>query len=252
MTMTMTGGAAALSSLPAAASALAPALSGPAALPTGAATSFIFGYTMDEGSKISLLPPNDADVDQARVAAAPKLGPFHIHLSASFAGWPSACNMTSLAQLKALEPSITGLQGKPSGSKGEILGSGGKTPHDVECQFNLRTSFAPAGYTPSWAQINLEEIDSGAPASWAQELSGQKSQAHKYPAQYAYYPNLRNGVKCFDDGNELQCLKDDADFWVSGQKVTSGNFSGVDQAVWVDQIEIPLAEVIGAELTTAP
>jgi hypothetical protein len=59
---------------------------------------------------------------------------------------------------------------------------------------------------------------------------------------------LKNGVQCFDDGSELQCLKGDVNFWVSGQKVTGGNFFGADQAVWVDQIQVPLAEVLGAEL----
>jgi hypothetical protein len=34
--------------------------------------------------------------------------------------------------------------------------------------------------------------------------------------------------------------------------VTGEDLSGVDQSVWVDQIEIPLAEVIGPELTTSP
>jgi len=38
---------------------------------------------------------------------------------------------------------------------------------------------------------------------------------------------------------------------VNGQKVTGGNLSGADQSVWTDQVEIPLAEVIGAELTTS-
>jgi hypothetical protein len=33
---------------------------GAAALPVGATTDFPFGYALDEGAKISLLPPNDA------------------------------------------------------------------------------------------------------------------------------------------------------------------------------------------------
>ncbi len=222
-------------------------------LPLGPATSYLFGYTKFDGSKISLLPPNDSDVNQSLLARAPRVGPFHITLSASFAGWPSACDLTGLAQLKALDPSITGLDGAPVGSKAEILGSGGNTPHDTSCKFDLKTKFGPQGYsqTPSWVQINLEEIDAGAPASYQQSLAEQRAMTSKYPAQYADYPALNYGVKCFDDGNELQCLKDDASFWVSGQKVTGGNFTGVDQSVWVDQLEIPLAEVIGAELATS-
>jgi hypothetical protein len=42
----------------------------------GAASSYLFGYTKYEGSKINLLPPNDSDVNQSLVARAPKLGPF--------------------------------------------------------------------------------------------------------------------------------------------------------------------------------
>jgi hypothetical protein len=139
------------------------------------------------------------------------------------------------------------------GSKAEILGSGANTPHDTSCKFDLKTKFDPQGYsqTPSWVEISLEEIDSGAPSGYQQSLAEQKAMAPKYPAQYADYPALKNGVKCFDDGNELQCLKGDASFWVNGQKVTGGNLSGVDQSVWIDQVELPLAEVIGAKLTTS-
>jgi hypothetical protein len=232
---------------------VAGAASPPHTLPVGAATSYLFGYTKYEGSKISLLPPNDGDVNQSLVARGPKLGPFHIKLSTSFAGWPSACNLTGLLQLKALEPSVTALDGAPVGSKAEILGSGANTPQGTSCKFDLKTKFDPQGYsrTPSWVEISLQGIGSGASTSYQQSRAEQKAMAPKYPAQYADYPALKNGVKCFDDGNELQCLKGDVRFWVSGQKVTGGNLSGVDQSVWIDQVEIPLAEVIGAELTTS-
>jgi hypothetical protein len=112
------------------------------------------------------------------------------------------------------------------GSKAEILGSGANTPHDTSCKFDLKTKFDPQGYsqTPSWVEISLEEIDSGAPSGYQQSLAEQKAMAPKCPAQYADYPALKNGVKCFDDGNELQCLKGDASFWVNGQKVTGQPF----------------------------
>jgi hypothetical protein len=67
---------------------VAGAASPPHTLPVGAASSYLFGYTKYEGSKISLLPPNDSDVDQSLVARAPKLGPFHIKLSASLPAGP--------------------------------------------------------------------------------------------------------------------------------------------------------------------
>jgi hypothetical protein len=224
-----------------------------ASLPTGAATGYPFGYVMDAGSKTSLLPPNDKDVNQARLASAPKVGPFAINPSGPPSGWPDACKLTSLPQLKALEPSITGLRGNPVGSKAELLGTGHAAPHNTQCQFNVKTTFQPQGYgsTGSYVIIQIEAIDTGAPALYQEALTAQKGEAHKYPAQYADYSDLRNSVRCFDDGTELQCLKGDVNFWVSGQKVTGGNNFGADQAVWVDQIEIPLAEVLGAEIRAA-
>jgi hypothetical protein len=222
-------------------------------LPAGAATGFPFGYVLTEGAKTSLLPPNDNDVDQARLAHAPKVGPFSINPNGAPAGWPDACKLTSLTQLKVMEPSITGLRGAPVGSKAEILGTGHSAPHNTQCQFNLDTTFQPVGYgsTGSYVTVQLEDVGTGAVYAYRQALAGQKGEAHKYPAQYADYPDLRNGAQCFDDGNELQCLKGDVDFWVSGQKVTGGNYFGADQAVWIDQIQIPLAEELGAELKTA-
>ncbi|HTT88544.1 MAG TPA: hypothetical protein VMF65_03260 [Acidimicrobiales bacterium] len=222
-------------------------------LPTGPATGYPFGYVMDEGSKTSLLPPNDGDVDQSRVASAPRVGPFTINPNGPPTVWPDACKLTSLAQLKALEPSITGLRGKPAGSKAELLGTGHTAPHNTQCQFNLKTTFEPQGYgsTGSYVIVQIEAIDTGAPALYREALTAQKGEAHKYPAQYADYPNLKNSVQCFDDSTELQCLKGDVNFWVGGQKVTGGDYFGSDQAIWVVQIEIPLAEVLGAELKTS-
>lgn len=230
------------------------AKTGWASLPVGAATGFPFGYVKDEGVKISLPPPNDKDVDQSRVAKAPRVGPFHIDITAGEKAWPGACSLTSAAQLRSLFPAITGLKGKPVGAKGENLGSGGNTPHDVQCKFNLKTTFDPQGYaqTPSWVEVDIEEVDAGSPSSYAQARQQQAASAKKYPAQYADYPNLNNGVKCFYDGNEIQCLKGDFSYWVLGQKVTGGADSTTDQAVWVDQVEIPVAEMIGAEVSTTP
>ena len=223
-------------------------------LPVGAATGFPFGYVKDEGAKISLPPRNTNDVDQARVAKAPKVGPFRFNVNSGEKVWPDACSLTSAAQLHAVFPAIVAFKGKPVGAKGENLGSGSNTPRAVQCKFNLKTTFDPQGYsqTPTWVQINIEEVDGGAPSQYAESLQQQAAEAKKYPAQYADYPALKNGVKCFYDGNELQCLKGDFSFWVSGQKVTGGTYTSSDQAVWIDQVEIPLAEMIGAEVTTEP
>lgn len=221
-------------------------------MPVGPATGFPFGFVMDSGVKISRPPANAADVDQVRVVHAPRVGPFRINLAAGERAWPEACALTSPAQLHALFPAIVGYKGRPVGTKGQNLGSGSNTPHDVQCKFNLRTRFDPAGYaaTPSWVQVNIEEVDPGAPSQYAQSLHEQAAQAKKFPAQYANYPTLPYGVRCFYDGNELQCLKGDFSYWISGQKVTGGSNTSVDQAVWIDQVELPLAERIGSEVTT--
>ena len=173
-----------------------------APLPAGAATGYPFGYVRDEGAKTSLLPPNDKDVNQARVVSAPKVGPFTIDPNGSPTAWPDACKLTTLAQLKALEPSITGLRGNPVGTKAELLGTGRSAPHNTECQFNLKTTFQPQGYgsTGSYVLVQFEAINTGAPGLYREALAGQKSEAHKYPAQYADYPNLKNGPSASTTG----------------------------------------------------
>lgn len=224
----------------------------PKTLPTGPATGFPFGYVKDEGTRISLPPPNDADVDQARVAKAHKLGPFHVQMSRSFAGWPSACSVSNAAQLQSLIAGVTGLRGKPVATKAEILGSGGNTPHPTDCKWNLKTTFDDSSQSvPSYVEVSFEEIDPGAPATWRQELKDSHSEAKKYPAQYAYYSGLPHGVACFYDGTELQCLKGDFDFWVTGEKFTSGSYPSADTAVWIDQAELPLAEVVADEVSVS-
>jgi hypothetical protein len=240
--------------------AVLPAQKGPAGLPVGAATGFPFGYAMDEGAKISLLPPNDADVNQARVVAAPRVGPWRISVAGGDKGWPSACDLTSSRQLNALLPAIVGVQGAPIGSKGQsakLVGPPTTTPNDVRCRWDVKTTFTKAGYAPSWVGVYLDEVDANSPSAYSQALAQQKTSAAmghdvSYPWEYADYPNLKYGVKCFDDGSELQCLKDDAFYWVLGQKITGGPEANSDNAVWVDQIELPLAEVVGAELSTTP
>jgi hypothetical protein len=223
---------------------------GPGSLPVGAATSFVFGSYNDSGTPVSLLPPNADDVDQAAVSAAPRLGPFTVDPNAGPSTWPDACTLTNAAQLKALFPAITGVSGT-QGQKANIIGgSGGQTPNNTDCQFNLTTTFdsGNAGGPPSFVEINLQEIDPDSPTIWQQSQQQDDSPASQNTGQYALYSNLPGGVSCFYDGTELQCLKGDFDYWISGMKNTGGNFETVDQAVWIDQIELPLAEVLATEL----
>ena len=100
--------------------------------------------------------------------SAPKLVPFTINPSASPCGLARrAADLRALAQLKALEPSITGLRGNPVGTKAELLGTGGSVPHDTECQFNLKTTFQPQDYgsTGSYVTVQFEAVDPEAPGS---------------------------------------------------------------------------------------
>jgi hypothetical protein len=160
--------------------------------------------------------------------------------------------MTSAAQLRALFPAITGLSGAPVGTKGTLLG-GGNTPKNTDCKFTRTTAFdaaADESGVPSWVQVTVEEIDAGAPQAYQSAQQMQAAQAAQYPAQYANYPNVEKGLSCFTDGNELQCLKGDFNFWIEGQKVTGSQFTSTDQAEWIVQVELPLAEKLGAEITT--
>jgi hypothetical protein len=185
------------------------------------------------------------------VAAAHKYGPFVINLSAKMSTWPSACSLSSAAQLKSLFSGITGVRSTKA-TRAEVLG-GGNTPKPTDCNWYLKTSFEPSGYTTySNVEVSFTEVDTDAPSVWQEDLAQQKAEAKKYPAQYAYYPSLKYGAKCYDDGSELTCLKDDLAFNVTGSKVTGGTSYSSDQAVWVDQVLLPMAEVVAAEVSTKP
>lgn len=244
------GAALGVAAVPVPAQGAAPAATSVArGLPVGAATGFPFSYARVDGRKLSLLPPTTAGVDRARVDHAPRLGPFKISLKKGFSGWPSACRLTDAAQLKALFPAITGVRGRPVGTQVQLPGQARPTRQDTHCTFTLGTTFEPPGYSSySNVQVQLFEVGPSTPSRWASDLAAQHAEAKKYPTDYAYYPRLENGAKCFDDGTELHCLVGDIDYWVSGEKVTSGAYFSSDQSVWVDQVEIPLAEMLGREL----
>lgn len=223
------------------------------ALPEGAARGFPFGSAVIAGTHQSLLPPNASWVSQRRVARAPRLGPWAVKLNRGYAGWPNACRLTAKAQLQELVRGVTGLHGAPMGAKGVVAGQGHSTPHNARCTFTLATKFQPAGYsTYSSVELQLFQISNSAPSEWALDLGAQKAVAKKYPTQFAYYPGLPGGARCFDDGTELRCLKGLVYYWVSGEKVTGGRYFSSDQAVWVEQAELPLAEVLATELSARP
>ena len=233
---------------------VAGAASPPHTLPVGAATSYLFGYTKSEGSKISLLPPNDSDVNQSLVARASRLGPSHIRLSAQFCGLAQRLQPRRPRPTEGARAVHNRAGRRARGQQGREPGIGRQHPPRHELQVRPEDQVRPPGSrtNPELGRNQPGRDRRGRPRPATSSLWPSKRRWRtKYPAQYADYPALKNGVKCFDNGNELQCLKGDAIFWVSGRKVTGGNLSGVDQSVWVDQVEIPLAEVIGAELTTS-
>jgi hypothetical protein len=223
-------------------------------LPVGAAgpNFFPFGSTQSYGNRISLLPPNAKDVDFSDISRAPSVGPFDPKEDdSSFRSWPSACELTSAAQLHGLFSAITGLDGKPQGGTGTVYGAPRKTPHDTTCKFYLNDTFdtsATETGEPSWVEITEADISSDAHQEYVQSRQVQKEEVKQYPEDYADYPSLPNGVSCFSGGFGVKCLKGYTFYWIWGQKVTDGSNDGTDQSDWIDQIEIPLAVKLGSEL----
>jgi hypothetical protein len=221
------------------------ALTTPAATPTVAPP--LWGV---DSQGIPLPPPDASGVDQALITAAPLAGPFKIDPKAGPSGWPDACNLTTEAQLKALDPAITGVAGTPVGQKATMLGgSGGVTPNNADCKWTLATTYDAAygAGSVSYVDISFWEIDSGAPQTYRQALADAQSNAKQYPAQFGSYQNLPGGTSCFYNGNELQCLKGDVDFDVMGSKFSGAGMT--DSVTWIQEILLPLAEKLGSEIS---
>ena len=118
-------------------------------------------------------PPDFKGVNQEAVTAAPAVGPFKIDYKAGPAGWPEACDLTSAAQLQALDPEITGVVGTPVGQKAQILGAG-LTPHNAECKWSVATKTNDGTGVASYVDISLYEVDSGAPGTYQRALADKK------------------------------------------------------------------------------
>ena len=189
-------------------------------------------------------------MDQALVTAAPVAGPFKINPKAGPSGWPDVCNLTTAAQLEALDPAITGVVGDPVGQKAKMLGgSGGMTPNNAECRWTLTTKYDATYGAGSNSDIDISfwEIDSGAPATYQHALADAQANAKQYPAQFGSYQNMPGGASCFYDGNELQCLKGSVDFWITGSKFSGAGMT--DHVTWIREILLPLAEKLGSEIS---
>lgn len=197
-------------------------------------------------------PPSGAGPGgDPRKVAGP--GPFTISQSGDPNTWPDACTLVSGAEIKALDPQITGLKGAPVGTKAQILGGkGGNAKHNTQCQFNLTTSFDPKdGSPPSYVTVILEIIGPDAPSLWQQNYQSQKASAAKYPDQFIDFANLPGGTSGFWDGTEVQTLRTHAghgyDFWISGSKVTNSGSDLKAQKDWAHEIEARLAAKLGSE-----
>jgi hypothetical protein len=191
----------------------------------------------------------EGPIAPANLAAALKVkgpGPFHITPGTSPNNWPEVCDMLTVSELVHLDPSqITGLRGKPIGTKAEILGGAGNTKHDTECRYNVKSSIQGYPGDPSYVSISIQEVDSLAPPVYREDKADDAKDAKKYPGSFADY-DLPGGLKCFFDASELECLKGDIYFYVSGFLDDANSSS---QLPWIEHAELPIAVKLGSELT---
>lgn len=175
---------------------------------------------------------------------APAVGPIKISSSGDPKTWPDVCTFTNLAQLRALDPQITGLKGQPVGTKASVIGGGGgNTPRNTDCKFNLTTKFdtPDTASNPSWVEIDLTSVNEFVPSTFAD--------AEKTSAKITY-AKLPGGASCFYDGSMMQCIKGDIFYYINGIKNTGGENFQADQKKWLTEIMLPLATKLGGELSS--
>lgn len=172
--------------------------------------------------------------------------PFKINTAAGPKSWPNVCTFTTAAQLKALDPQITGLKGKPVGTKSNIIGAGGgSTPFPTDCKFNLTTKFdkADTAGNPSWVDISLSIVDTTAPEVFKQDETS---------TSVRKFAGLPGGASCYaDTGNLLTCLTGNIVYNINGTKDTGGANFQADQEKWLTKIDLPLAKKLATELSSS-
>jgi hypothetical protein len=195
-------------------------------------------------------PPATTDSSTAVAhGPVPTLGPFHVPATGDPMVWPDVCTFTNIAQLKALNPQITGLKGAPVGTKAKVLGTGRSTPHNAKCKFNLTTSLDnPDAASPSYVEISLEGVSPDQADVWKDQFASQKRISAKYPDQFADYPGLAGGTHCFYTGSQLECLTGNYYFFVGGIRAGATDDYAKAQAAWRKAIVVPLASKLGSEL----
>jgi hypothetical protein len=178
-------------------------------------------------------------VDQALVAGAATLGPFVID-PAKGSSWPPACKLTNSAQLRGLFPGIT-----------RVSSTGPGISNVEDCRYYLKTSFDRTATRGSYVEVWLLFVGAQSPHIFAADEAWATAQRDD-PGRFPLYANLGNALSCFYNGAGVTCLQGDFLFDIAGQKATGGPNPSTDDAVWVDQAEIPLAEVLAPELALTP
>lgn len=188
-------------------------------------------------------------------AAPYSIGPVNSQGEVDSASWPDACQLLSAVDFKTLIPSSSGL--KTQGQHGAFLG-GGETAHYASCKYDFSI---PGDDTvdgqPSWVQIDINDV--GDPAGelqqWTQSFQQQQQAAAQYPDQFMDYSEgqMGPGVKCFYDGNQLNCVKGHFNFDVLGQDTTiissGGSAVYAQDHGWVQQVEANVVKTIAARMS---
>lgn len=138
------------------------------------------------------------------------------------AQWPDACAVFSDADLKMFAPKTVGRIVR-KGRHGTNLGSGGESPHYVNCDMSVPQ---PDDIDASYASYLVFDIQAiGDPAAvradWQQAKAQQVKTAKRYPDQYVDRGTAA-GASCFYDGNEDQCIAGPLEFSVRGLHQNSG------------------------------
>jgi hypothetical protein len=158
------------------------------------------------------------------------------------ADWPDACKMLTDEEIRSILPGVKKIT--KDGAKGEFLFGGGKTPHNVTCDYEVPLASDPYPDLPSKITVDLRGV--GDPDAvkdrYERNLESNSKSAAKYPDQFADYGSRFGSDACFYDGSSLECRTGKFEFWVGGRTPTD---SGDDQAAQKKWREETLGQVVG-------
>jgi hypothetical protein len=158
------------------------------------------------------------------------------------ADWPDACKMLTDAEVRSILPGVKKIT--KDGAKGEFLFGGGKTPHNVTCDYEVPLASDPYPDLPSKITVDLRGVgDADAVKErYERNLESNSKSAAKFPDQFADYGSRFGSDACFYDGSSLECRTGTFDFWVSGR---TSSESGDYQAAQKKWREETLGQVVG-------